>query len=338
MIKPYEEIYKESLKTLKQYQEGNFKPVVTGFEWLDDTFGGVLPGDIICVAGASGSGKTHMLMRLVRNIFTLNDSKNYVALINSLEMKNLAILIREFNTALGKSKKAILMEEFTEEEKELLRQHSKLLNSGRFFINEETKSPEKFIEEWDSFLKENSDKEIVIITFDHMALIESSGDKKIAIDTAVEGMNKLKKKYHNVVFILLSQLNRSILSRIAEKSNQSVPQRSDLYASDTIFHICDHIFCLNNANRLGISEYMKVNPQHFEELSEFFSDPDAKKVSFLTYANIFIHVLKSRENSIVFKDLYIEKLDVPNRELHTKQTQQFSDKSFEDSFGEDINF
>jgi len=329
MIKNYADVYNASLKKLKRYQDGDLKPIVTGREWLDDTFGGALPGDVITICGASGAGKSFELQRLINNIFKLNDSAKYVCLQNSLEMRNLSTILRDFKLELNKSKKSILTEGFTEEEKKILAEYSKMYTDGRFYINEETKSPDVFAEEWENFLKDHTDKEAVFITFDHAALVK--GGNKEGIDALLGKINYLKGKYENAIFLILSQLNRGILGRIAEKNSMSAPTRSDVYASDTMFFLSDHVYVIQNANRLGINEYMKVNPEHYDYLSEHFSD-DEDKVSFLTYGKLFFHVLKSREADIVFKDLFIEDLEVPKRKEPSEKKEKFSSDDFEDSF------
>jgi len=280
MILPYAQVYAHSMRKLKKYQSGELTPIKTGREWLDATWGGILPGDVVTVAGASGAGKSFELQKLINNIFKLNNSEKYVCLFNSLEMRNISTVIRDFKIELNKSKKSILTEEFTEEEKEVLRGYSEMYTDGRFFINEETKTAEDFMTEWTAFLEEHKDKEAVVITFDHTALVK--GGEKKQIDTMLANINILKNKYENVVFILLSQLNRNILSRIAEKNSMSAPVRGDLYFSDSMFFLSDHLYVINNADRLGISEYMKVNPEIYKDLAHHFSEQGNKKVSFLT--------------------------------------------------------
>lgn len=326
MIRPYAEVYKASLQKLKKYQSGELTPIVTGRPWLDDTFGGVLPGDVITIGGASGSGKSFELQKLINDVFKGNDSSKYVCLNNSLEMRNLSTILRDFKLELNKSKKSIITEEFTEEEKEILKEYSKMYTDGRFFINEETKSPANFEKEWEDFLKSHTDKEAVFITFDHAALVE--GGNKEGIDELLASINKLKGKYENAIFLILTQLNRKILGRIAEKNSMAAPTREDVYASDTMFFLSDHLYVIQNAHRLGINEYMKVNAEHYDYLADHFSD-DEEKVSFLTYGKLFFHVLKSREAEVVYNDLYIEDLEVPVRKEPVKKD-KFSSDAFED--------
>ena len=328
MIRPYKEVYTNSLRKLKQYQSGELTSIVTGRPWLDDTFGGLLPGDVVTIGGASGAGKSFELQKLINNIFNMNNSEKFVCLMNSLEMKNLSTLLREFKIQLNKSKKSIITQEFTEEEQAILREYSKMYTDGRFFINEETTSADAFYKAWSTFLDGHTDKEAVVITFDHIALIE--GGSKVDIDALLANINKIKGKYQNVIFILLTQLNRDILKRIAEKNTMSAPVRSDVYASDTTFFLSDHLYVINNASKLGINEYMKVNPEIYAPLSEHFAESETSRVSFLTYGKLFFHVLKSREADVIYQDIYIENLEVPKlKEDSLHETSNFSSDAFE---------
>ena len=77
----------KEVRQLNKYQKGEIKTVQTGRPHLDDTLTGLLPGDIVVVAGASGAGKTFELQTVRENIMDkdLNPfSENYVFLDYSL--------------------------------------------------------------------------------------------------------------------------------------------------------------------------------------------------------------------------------------------------------------
>ena len=103
MIRPYKEVYQETLKELLKFQKGEHTVIETGRPWLDEVLGGIINQQVITIAGASFSGKTFELHRLVKQIYNLNPNKKIVTLNNSLEMQNLAVLLRDFNIELKKS-------------------------------------------------------------------------------------------------------------------------------------------------------------------------------------------------------------------------------------------
>ena len=307
---------------LKAYQTGKIKVAKTGRPHLDDTLSGLLPGDIVVVAGASGSGKTFELQTIRENVMDVErnpEAAEYVFLDYSFEMKLFNLILRGLNKVLSKSKKNILLNEFSDFEKGLANRYITTLMDDRYYIEENPITPEQFLAQTREFLTVNKDKKCVFIAVDHMALFKNSkGDKKGTIDAAVEGINILKKEFPNAIFFLLSQLNRSILLRIADKDLNAQPNRGDVFQSDTMFHIADYLIVVHNPNRLGINQYLKVNPDHYEHLQEFFCETEgiSKKVSFETLGNIFYHVLKIREGDVVFKDIYIEAVVSENLEMY----------------------
>ncbi|GAH14979.1 unnamed protein product, partial [marine sediment metagenome] len=106
----------------------------------------------------------------------------------------------------------------------------------------------------------------------------------------------MKKIFPNAYFIILSQLNRAILARIKDKDMMAMPNRADLYQSDTIFQISDYVYVCHNPNRLGINEFLKVNKEIYDYLEDHFSEQDTKnRISFDTLGKIFYIVLKMRE-------------------------------------------
>jgi len=333
---------------LKKYQTGEIRIVKTGRPHIDATLSGLLPGDIVVIAGASGAGKTFELQTLRENIMSteLNpDANDYVFLDYSFEMKLFNLILRGISRILNKNKKDVLLKEFEPHEGPLVTRYVKTLMDKRFYIEENPCTPSHFLTETRIFLEERRDKRAVFVSIDHMGLFKSDADKKSGIDKVVEDINLLKREFDNVYFILLSQLNRAILSRIKEKSIESMPNRGDVYQSDTMFQIADYLIVVQNPHRLGITEYSRVNPRLYESLEQFFSEGTgiSKKVSFDTLGNIFFHVLKVREGEVVFQDIFIEPIESENLTLYktekiTTKSESFDDLGLNDGDEEDAPF
>lgn len=308
-VKPLNEYLNTSLIDLKQYQTGKKKLIKSNREWLDSS-GGIIPRSIITILGASFSGKTTELEDLICDLMgehTNEDAKDYVVLSHAFEMTNFALTLKDIKKQTNKSYKEILTQEFTEEEKEKLHKFFEYKKDGRFFVNHDTGTAEEIIKQTKDFLDENRHKKLCIISLDHTALLKSkNADKKGAIDDLIEGFNDLKQKYANFLLILLTQANRNILGRVKEKSNEMKYRRDDIYASDTVFHISDYIYALQNAYFLGVEEYRKINPDKYPHLEHRFSDPDShNKVSLYSKGCIFVEVLKHRmADDLDFTDLY----------------------------------
>ena len=334
----------KEVRALHKYQKGEIKPVRTNRPHLDDTLTGLLPGDIVILAGASGAGKTFELQTIRENVMDLDINPfgmDYVFLDYSFEMKLFNLVLRGLNKHIDKSKKDILLTEFTDEEAALAKRYIDTLRDDRYFIDETPCSPEVFAKQTREFLTEHADKERVFVAIDHMALFKNSTDgKKGAIDAAGEIINELKREFDNVIFLLLSQLNRGILGRIKDNDINAAPNRSDLYQSDTMFHLGDYVIVVQNPHRLGITQYLKVNPNQYGYLNEHMTEPKgaSRKVSFHTLGKIFYHVLKVREGEVVFNDIFIESIDIQNRAMYEEETLEFVNEGELDDMDFDLDF
>lgn len=319
-IKPLKSVASKAKAALKEYQTGKRTPVKTGREWLDEIFGGLMPMDIVTIAGMSGGGKSFELQRIknyVMNPANNLDAKEFIWLSNSLEMKMISQMIRDLNIVLKKSKKKILTEEFTDDEKLLVNDYYENATDDRFYINEESVTPEQFETETRAFLQLHTDKVAVFIDIDHIALQrDKNGNKKSTVDEIVEIMNRLKKEFPNTFWIVLSQLNRSILERIREKDNQAMPNRGDVFQSDSMFFISDYLYVCHNPHRLGINQFSRANADIYDYLEAHFTEENKGKISFETLGKIFYIILKMREADILYKDIYIEEIDVPGKEKY----------------------
>jgi replicative DNA helicase len=314
MIKSVKKAARNEFKKLKRYQSGEFKPVVTNRPWLDDIFGGLLPGDIVTVAGQSGGGKTFENQRLKNAVMSKEfnpNSDNFIWLDYSLEMRLMSTIIRDLNRVLKKSKKDVVSQEFTEDEKQLARDYSESLLDERFFIEENVLTLEEFKTGLFEFLEYYKDKEGVFISIDHIALFK--GAAKETVDGVVEVINEARKTYTNTYWVILSQMNRNILGRIKDKDMMALPNRGDVFQSDTMFFISDYLYVSHNPYRLGMKHFLKVNAEQYDYLKEHFSENKNGKASFETLGKIFYIVLKAREAEVLFDDIFIEDVEVKNK-------------------------
>jgi hypothetical protein len=307
-IQPLKIALDETFSTIKKYQSGEIKQVKTNRPWLDHQ-GGVTPRSLITIVASSFGGKSTELENLksdIMNVEINEEAGNYVWLSNAYEMTNFATTLRDVKKLLKSDFKNILGKDFTEEDKEKLKKYYLERTDGRFFVNQVPQTSKEFLQSVDDFLAQHIDKSLVVLDLDHAGLIKSSSEnKKISVDDVVEGLNELKNKYSNFLVVILMQLNRSILTRVAEKSNQSAIQRGDFYQSDTVYHISDYIYGLQNADFVGIEQYRLINPEKYPHLSHRFTDENKHgKVSLITEGCIFVEVLKDRTADIGFTDLY----------------------------------
>jgi len=309
-IRPYRHVLVESLQEIKSYQNREKLMINTGYEFLE----GLTPGSIVTLAGASFTGKTIFMEELKSNIMNIEynaKAQNFVWLSNSLEMTNLMNTLRGLSFKLNKSKREIMLNHFTDEERGRVIEYVKAVADDRFFLNEDPMTGDDFLKYVEEFCQAHRNKDLIGIDFDHVALAKGS-DKKKVMDVIFEHQNHLKKAYPNTLFINVSQFNRDSLSRVADKSEDMKPRRSDLYQSDALFQVSDVVACLTTPYKLGVEQYRLVSPNFYDYLFDHFGEYNktSTKVSFFTFGRIFIEILKNRfAEGMSSKDLFIKVIE-----------------------------
>lgn len=311
-MKTQKQAVKESYKELLKYHSGDIKPLVTGLDYFDDIIGGVYPGDFITIAAPSGVGKTHLLNRLIDNFYSIpqNSWAQITTLHYSWEMRNLFTLVRKLSEALHKPKKDVILQGFNEGEERIAADVCRRLINQDIFLEEDTKTPEQVEQQVREFLEERKDKHFVIITFDHSALIDvSSRSEKGSIDDLIKRLNKIRKEYKNCVFLILSQMNRTLDARLVPRTNEAIPMRNDLYGTDFLFHISDVVIALERPARKGVKEYMKFKEDTYPHLQKYFTSGSLSEWrSFKTKGLLFFFYIKLREGQSDDNNLHIEEL------------------------------
>lgn len=313
-IKNAKTLAKEAFGELKEIQTGK-KPIIkTGQDFIDCHIGGLLPSDVIVLAAGSGVGKTKLLydtLDLMLDTEVNTNADDIVSLEFSLEMKFLNRIIRDVHKKTGKKKSLILKDEFSEEEKEIVRRYYESLQDDRRFVCEDTITDKEFYEMTREFCKQNEEKHAVIISLDHLLLVLPDNKSLDRFETIANYVNQLRKEFKNVYFILLSQFNRLSFQNVADRSNDMVPKASMIYGSSHFEFLSSYIIGIMDPFKMGVTEFMKVNRERYEWLEDFMVDEDKKgKVAFDTVGNLFYFCLKARESDNPFKNLFIREMDL----------------------------
>lgn len=334
-IRPLKEVTEEAFKELKKLQTGQKRLVKVGFDSVDSHIGGLLNGDILLFSGLSGHGKSETLFELKDNVLDTNinpDALDFLFLDISLEMKVFNIILRGLHRRMTKSKKDILFNEFSDEEKEVCKKYFESTMDDRQYISQSPSSPEELYKHLKVFLSEHKDKKAIFVAIDHILLLNGA-DKKGVIDNTMEYLNQLKLEFDNVYFIVISQLNRSVLSRVADKNNMASPTSADLYGSEFMQQAASYSVIVFNPFKVGIQQFMKVNSEFYDYLSDHFGEEDSRtgKVSFNTLGKLFHIVTKVREGEAVFKDIFIKNMRMEEdtkKKLELKPSISVSTPSF----------
>lgn len=318
-IKKAGHLAKEAFSYLNKLQQGDKQLLRTGDEAIDCHITGLLPSDCILYAANSGVGKTKMLFDTLDQILdkAVNpNAGNIKTLEYQFEMKFLNRVLRDANKLTDKKKSKILTEEFTEEEKEIIRRYYENLKDDRRYICEESITTKEFYEMTKTFCELNKTSDALIICIDHCLLLKKEDKFEDPLETLTSYINQLRKEFDNVYFILLSQMNRGSLTNISDKDNSMIPTTAMIYGSSHFEFLCSYIVVLVDPFRLGVNNYLKVNPERYDWLSEYFTDEDKNgKVSFNTLGNMFKFVLKTRESDNPYKNLFVKKMQFNNEQL-----------------------
>lgn len=332
-IQKFRDLTGQAFSEIKKYQRGEKGIVKTGLPYFDDLFP-VVNGSVIVYSAGSGVGKSFQLAKMTDNILNkeMNPTCEDFAILHiSLEMRVISLILRGLSKNIkSKTKKQILLEEFTEEEKELANKYFKSLQDDRVNISQVPTTPKKFYEGCKQFLEDNKSKASVIITVDHLALVQGDNGepKNTVIEHFIEKIVDLKMQYENAIFILLSQTNSEMAKRAADKNIMSQPTASDIYYSQFTFQVADYVAIMISPMKLGIKEYSRINPERYPNLSKYFLEEDTKgRVSLETYSVNYVHLLKCREAEGLYLDIYAEEMYIPNADKE-RETRKKSNSSF----------
>jgi len=308
-IKKAGELSETAFIKLNRLQTGKEFMFKTGKSFIDCHIGGVLPSDVILIGAPSGVGKTKMMYDLLDSILDINvnkDAQEFVSLDYALELPFLNRILRDSNKLLDKKKTDILHNSFTPEEAKIMKEYHNGMQDSRRFVCEESINTRDFFEMTSAFCQEHKDKKAIIVNIDHLLLVLETNSGEDVMKTLAMHVNNLRKMYHNVYFILLSQFNRSAYQNVQEKSNAMTPTVSMIYGSSHFEFLSSFIIAMIDPFKMGVNDYMKTNRSRYDWLEEFMTVEDNKdKVSFNTLGNIFVHTLKTRESDQPYHNLDI---------------------------------
>lgn len=298
LFKTSKEIIQEAYDKLLKYQNKEYIPAKTGYPYIDEALiGGIYPQHAIAIGARPGVGKTYVAQKITENVMNplFNPQCDKYLLVNfDFEMNPVDLLIRRLRRETGRSTKSFYDKQTELERKKILEVVEKESMDNIVYIPQPCTTQE-FEMAINHISCKNKDKLLIIFKIDHIGLINKiNGDAKKTIDEIVAVMNRAKKNYNNVFFLVVSQLNRDIDGRT--KPKEQAPRLSDFYQSDELGQLCTLMVGLHNPRRMGFKEYMQFSPDWYVDLDRFKSVD--KKTSFRTEGLLFHHVLKSRQVSL----------------------------------------
>lgn len=279
---------KESVDYIKARKDHTIVPLKTRWNKFNKVCcGGIEPGMILTIAGISGTGKSAVANMIETDLIDLNPSQKVVILDFSFEMvsfrsvtRKLSYRLRRTTSELYSAQQGIDEDTFNrvQEEAEKLAKYPifyvdtpctvlQIENTIDYFRN-------KFSEEW-----------WLVVILDHTLLVEGDTERGTIVD--LQKMFIRKKKLPKTSIIQLSQMNRNIEQ--PERINNPAmhyPLRSDLAASDALFHASDYVIVISRPELQNLSSYgIKHLPVKNKVYMHFLKVRDAGEPCILGFDN-----------------------------------------------------
>jgi KaiC/GvpD/RAD55 family RecA-like ATPase len=282
---------KETVQEYKNYKEelksGKPQGLLTPYRNLNTIVKNGLPWNTVTtIAALSGVGKTALLTNICFAAPVLN--KNTVVLLFTLEMSGRSIVGRRISSLLRKTTKDIEAPEFDLDD-ELL---ENIINND-IYIDEEGGTPDAVYNKIDAFIKKYDSNTTILIGFDHSLLVDGVNEnEKMARFTAL--INKLKLKYSNSNYIILSQLNDSVLKeeRLNKKGLLLYPMYTDLAYGRDLFRVSDTVIAMNNPSVYIDEELDSTKIKRYQK--EYGGLPLFLKKNGINEPIIYGHIIKGR--------------------------------------------
>ena len=279
---------KESVDYIRARKDHTIVPLKTRWNKFNKVCcGGIEPGMILTIAGISGTGKSAVANMIETDLIDLNPSQKVVILDFSFEMvsfrsvtRKLSYRLRRTTSELYSAQEGIDEDTFNKVQEEA----EKLAKYPIFYVD--TPCTVQQIENTiDYFRNKFSEEWWLVVILDHTLLVEGDTERGTIVD--LQKMFIRKKKLPKTSIIQLSQMNRNIEQ--PERINNPAmhyPLRSDLAASDALFHASDYVIVISRPELQNLSSYgIKHLPVKNKVYMHFLKVRDAGEPCILGFDN-----------------------------------------------------
>ena len=279
---------KESVDYIRARKDHTIVPLKTRWNKFNKVCcGGIEPGMILTIAGISGTGKSAVANMIETDLIDLNPSQKVVILDFSFEMvsfrsvtRKLSYRLRRTTSELYSAQQGIDEDTFNRVQEEA----DKLAKYPIFYVD--TPCTVLQIENTiDYFRNKFSEEWWLVVILDHTLLVEGDTERGTIVD--LQKMFIRKKKLPKTSIIQLSQMNRNIEQ--PERINNPAmhyPLRSDLAASDALFHASDYVIVISRPELQNLSSYgIKHLPVKNKVYMHFLKVRDAGEPCILGFNN-----------------------------------------------------
>lgn len=228
--------YKATLRMLGRADEIDKLGIMTGFGELDRLLNGMLPGQLIILAGRPGTGKTALMLNIAEFV-SLRNNDNCV--IFSLEMTKEELAHRLFSSLTNVP--SINLKKGLVDNDQIAKMQSVLsrLHCNSLYIHDKSGLNLEAMRERLTSIQEQMPVRAVFIDYLQLMKDKSTTTRYMEITNITRGLKCMAKEF-KVPIICLSQLSRSV-----EKRDNKMPVLSDLRDSGSIEEDADCVLLIN---------------------------------------------------------------------------------------------
>lgn len=261
--KSMDEVRKATLDYIIARKSGLIQSLKTPWPRLNNAMlGGLEWGGFFVLAARPGVGKTAMVNQITQAAHALNPTQDFAILNFQFEMSDKMIGARELTGFMEMDLKQLFSSEgapqlSNEDIKKMASYHVKRRGEQVFTVDK-VRSVIQFGRDVRAFYK--AMKKPIVVTLDHSLLIKREANELVQLDTlyalAAE-IVELKKAIPDIIFIVLTQMNRNIedKNRKTPKDSGNYPNSGDIFGGDALMQNCDVTIALNRPHQLGVQKY-----------------------------------------------------------------------------------
>lgn len=249
----------------------------------------------------SGAGKSTLARQWIKEMLELNKSQQFDVLSFQFEMLGIDEVARDLSSKLNKSIKKIYSADGTLTEKEMSQIELQLeeLKKYPLFIVDNIGTVDDIKDTIVYYATTNhlaDRKRGLVVSIDHSLLIKSRDheDEKTTLDRLMHTLVALKKYLVgigvNVIFIVLSQLNRNIESteRILNKKLH-YPNKNDLFGASSVYYSSDYVIIIHRPYLIeGLGLWYGPDQVGFPHGLPVFNPLNSQQPM------IYLHIIKER--------------------------------------------
>ena len=294
-VRPMHDVVNEAIQYIKGRREHTISSLKTRWGKFNNVcMGGIEPNTIYTISGISGSGKSSFANLISTDLIDLNNNKEIVVLVFSLEMVGFRQIGRTLSNKLNVTTSTLYSSQQDLDYgtlKKVIDVSNELKEYPIYFIDTPgtPQQVDATIENFYQTYIKGTDKYFVIF-YDHSLLTKRVGSVIETISELENVFIKHKEKPRTSI-IQLSQMNREI-ERPERINNPQThyPMRSDLSSSDAMFQASDYVFVIHRPELLHITEYGPMRlPTQNKIYLHLLKNRDGGKPCILEFENDLAH-------------------------------------------------